>query len=351
MIPARERADVAALKGWLPFDRLVAEGLPYLRWLDFAGVELSEPFFEQTVERVRSLRPREVLTDLDALIELEKQTASIAPKGFIFHTSRCGSTLISNSLRVLDDSIVVSEAQALESLSGFLQSHSGEASLDALLRRVYLKACVNIFGQLRRGDERRYFVKFASPSVLQLGRIRKIWPDVPCVFVYRDPVEVIVSNVKKPGGWVQFETNPSMTAEVAGACESEMQNMSLEEFCARAFGRFCSIAAEQSDERMMLVNYEELSVGKLLEVARFFGVAPTELEATAIGRASRLYAKDAVPSRRFVDDAAEKRLAASSRVREMSERWALEAYQRLESIRLSERRGEALQSPDSNRDR
>src|ERR1043165_3268008 len=92
---------LAELQGWMPIDAVVVDGRPGLTWLEMTGVDLAEPFFQQTVDRVKSKHPerREVFTEFDTLVQLEKTFDTVAPTGFIFHSSRCGSTLLANACR------------------------------------------------------------------------------------------------------------------------------------------------------------------------------------------------------------------------------------------------------------
>ena len=91
--------------GFLPVDAVVVDGRPGLQWMDMSGVSLAEPFFQQTVERLRADGRRELFTEFDVLLELEKQLDSVQPTGFIFHSSRCGSTLVANACRAINNSL------------------------------------------------------------------------------------------------------------------------------------------------------------------------------------------------------------------------------------------------------
>src|SRR5205085_6285853 len=99
------------LKGWLPIDAVVVDGRPGVSWFNMEGVSLDEPFFHQTVARARAehRERQERFTEFDALIEFEKTVESVAPTGFIFHSSRCGSTLLANACRAISKSIILSE--------------------------------------------------------------------------------------------------------------------------------------------------------------------------------------------------------------------------------------------------
>lgn len=321
--------SVDELSGWLPVDAFVEGGRPRLRWLDMRGVRLSEPFFEQTIARVRAERRDggELLTDFDALIQVEPSVETLRPDGLIFHASRCGSTLVSNACRALDGAAVISESATVDKLVWpYLARDDGSL---ALLRRVFLRAAVGVLGQRRLGDERRLFVKFSCCSVLRLPFVRSVWPEVPRVFVHRDPVEIIVSNLRAVPEWMRAEEQPELAAAVCGLDETAAAGLSREEFCARALGNFYAAAQEDDGPLMMPVGYDELSPAKLLDVVRFFGVEPTEAEAARVAAVSALYAKDAAPARRFAPDGAEKRAGASSAVREAAARFSAEPYRRL----------------------
>ncbi|PYS74050.1 MAG: hypothetical protein DMF69_02930, partial [Acidobacteria bacterium] len=184
------------LKSWLPVDAVIDEGRPALTWMDFSNVVLTEPFFHETVERLSAVQTLPAqLTELDALLQLEKISDHLEPSAFIFHSSRCGSTLLANACRALDGSIVVSEAPVIDKLVSRFFTDSGPNSGKELLYMVLIKAAISAFGQRRLGNENYLFVKFACTSSLQMSRLRRIFPTVPFVFLYRDPVEVMVSNL------------------------------------------------------------------------------------------------------------------------------------------------------------
>jgi hypothetical protein len=48
-------------------------------------------------------------------------------------------------------------------------------------------------GRQRTSEQKAYFVKFTSYNVLFIDFIKAAFPDVPCLFLYREPGEVLVS--------------------------------------------------------------------------------------------------------------------------------------------------------------
>src|SRR5271155_3933444 len=103
------------MSGWLPI-KFVLDGYPALvwpglvpearvSWMHFGNRRLSEPFFSQTVAQIREVdcSGSELLTDVRAIIREGGRVPPQMPAGFIFHVSRCGSTLLCNALKVLEN--------------------------------------------------------------------------------------------------------------------------------------------------------------------------------------------------------------------------------------------------------
>lgn len=313
------------LKSWLPVDAVLQHGEPGIEWMEMSDVVFAEPFFNQTVARVKKDR-KTLTTGFDELIRLEKVSDSLRPSGFIFHSSRCGSTLVANACRSLSGSLVISEAPVLDKLISRFYTDTDDTGTRELLYSVFLRSAVSALGQRRLRNERNYFIKFSSTSILQFRRIRRIWPNVPALFLYRDPVETIVSNLQNIPEWMTVRSNPATSAAVLGVREEDLSAIGPEEFCARALGRFYS-AASALDEYSLLWNYQDLTPEALLRLVEFFRVSISTEEADAIRQVGRVYSKD--PSRTFDGDSHSKRANASELARDMSAKWAEEPYRRL----------------------
>jgi hypothetical protein len=329
------------LLNWLPVDALLVDGRQCVKWMDVAGVSLDEPLFDQTFERLRRERPdpAEIVTGFETLIQLEKISDSVRPSGFIFHSSRCGSTLLANACRALPGSIVVSEAPIVEKIIGRFFSYLDTDGAQITINSIFLRAAVSALGQRRLGTEQSCFVKFSCLSVLQFERVRRIWPEVPCVFMFRDPREVMVSNLGNPPAWMLFESLPEQAATVTGVEAREALQMSSEEVCARALNRFYRAGAELAASGALLIDYDELSVETLSRAVEFFGFTLTGSDRERISRTAQLYSKDSSLGRRFEPDSERKRTAVSPRVSDAAERWSIGPYLRLKEI---QKQGSAL---------
>jgi len=312
-------------------DAVVVDGRPGLCWMEMSGVDLTEPFFEQTVERARREGREERFTEFDVLLQLEKDLESVEPTGFIFHSSRCGSTLVANACRAVSNSIVLSEASAIDKLIARFITDA-DTPVKESLYSVFLRGVVHALAQRRSGNEQHLFIKFACCSFAQLPRIKRIWPNVPWLFLYRDPVETIVSNMKDVPPWL-LDNDRRVLSSIIGADEE----MSLEELCARTIGRLYSTAYDLANDNSMLLNYNQLSVPVIASVLNFFKIDLSSEELETIARTTKAYSKEASGTRAFVADIEIKQQLASDLVREMSERWAETPYQLLEQRNRHER--------------
>jgi hypothetical protein len=296
-----------------------------------SDVRLTEPFFQQTVARAKAGGRRELFTEFDVLLQLDKQLDSVQPTGFIFHSSRCGSTLVANACRSINNSIVLSEANAIDKLVARLITDTGDVKTS--LYSVFLRCVVHALAQRRNGNEQHLFIKFACCSFAQIQRIRRIWPNVPWLFLYRDPVETIVSNLKDVPPWL-VDDDRRVLASITGTSADAVAQMPLEELCARTIGSLFSTAHGLANGNGMLLNYRQLSVPVISRVLNFFKVSPSTDELERIARASQIYSKEASGTRTFVTDVHAKQKLASSAVREAATKWATEPYQLLEQKRL-----------------
>jgi hypothetical protein len=328
---------ITDLRGWLPVDAVVVNGRPGLSWMDMTGVSLAEPFFQQTVDRIKAEDPNreELFTEFDTLLQLEKTFDSVSPSGFIFHSSRCGSTLLANACRVLDGAIVLSEPPAVDKLIARFITDA-EHQTKQTLYSIFLRAVVAALGQRRTGNERHLFLKFTCCSVSQIERVERIWPNVPWVFLYRDPVETIVSNMHNLPTWLQDDDH-RVLASITATSPNEIAAMSPEELCARSVGAFFTTALRAhrvANDRALLLNYNQLTLTEIAKVLKFFGVEPAAAEIETIARQTQKYSKAASGERAFVADTSAKQQAATDLVREMARAWAAESYQLLEQKRL-----------------
>jgi hypothetical protein len=283
----------------------------------------SDAFFDTTAERLLRLAVRRAATetDVEELAHQPRSAEDVLPTGFIFHASRCGSTLLSRVLAEIPGSAVLREPEVPIALIAQLTRSPDKAELYLPAVRASL---VILRRLARKGSP--CFVKFFSGNVHHIGAIRTACPNVPEIFLYRHPVEVIVANLTQPfKRWLGDELITGLKLEQAVEC-------SPAELLARAVGRKMAAMVQAYDrDRTLLVNYCKLEPSVVQRVLQFFNV---ESDEALIQRMQSVFALDAKsPSRRFVPDARTRREAASEHIRKLAERFAMSHYLALEALR------------------
>lgn len=315
---------------WMPI-RVASEADEFwIDWAHFGGRANAESFFEDSARIAARLpfnRQIGLRMRLADFISGAGSQAAMQPDGFIFHMSRCGSTLVSNMLRALDGSIVISEAPPLDAM---VQLHAYGLPLERSL--AALRAMIVAYGR-PRGGEHRYFLKLDAWHARDLWLFRLAYPDVPWVFLYRDPLEVLASQAMMPGMQVVPGMLPAHIFGIdAGTCESS------EEYGARALSAICFAALEHyAAGQGLIVNYSELPGTVATRILPHFGILPTAADCEAMriiaGRDSK------APSFSFESDVERKQRDASARTRELADRFLAATYRRLEELRMSQMAG------------
>ncbi|MGB0722818.1 MAG: hypothetical protein ACPGU7_10535 [Gammaproteobacteria bacterium] len=181
-----ERMDSA--EHWYPTEIRWSDGAVELTWHDFGSRRFSEPFFHDALTRAVRDKARVRHSGIESLRRFETVDC-LEPTAFIFHASRCGSTLITQVLNTLPGFITMSEPPAVDRALALCRSEGRRGEGIDLLRSV-----VRALGQRRYADERHLVVKLDSWHITQADDLRSAFPGVPCVFLYRDPGEILASH-------------------------------------------------------------------------------------------------------------------------------------------------------------
>lgn len=331
-VPTAHQVGVARDTHWLPIECKADQRTMAVRWIDFGNRKPTQPFFRQTVMQLLASgsTTTQRWTGLGDLLEAGGKAARDSLAGIILHISRCGSTLLANMLRLDRDVVVLSEA-------GFVDKFFTPRVFDgspippegrADARKAILNAILGLYA--RCWDERgRVVLKCSAASILRLSVIRQVWPNVPIVVLIRKPTEVMVSNLANPGGWVRARYGRHGGPAFFGWDTRTVQEMSMEEYCARGIGRFCQAAAEQIDNNCLVVDYAQLGKEAIERIAALFGIPLPSLDTEGAAGVMNRYSKDPSGKRQFSCDYDRKTTAAQGMAVRTAERWANHHYDHL----------------------
>ena len=308
--------------GWTPI-RAVSDGDGLVvDWCFTEGIAFDDPFFDQSVERCLR-HPFRLLfrrtTTIETLSELVAGREPAPPSGLVLHLSRSGSTLVAQMLASRGDTHVISEAGPVDTVI--------RAPRPLEQRVQWLRWMV---AALREpgGDRPHYVVKLDAWAALDLPLLAQAFPGVPWAFVYRDPVEVLVSQQRRPGyHMLPFGLPPASV----GLDPCTTAGMSMLERGAAVLGRIAAGAATAAADPLgLLVNHAELPAA-IDQIARHFGMTVDAASRAAMLEAARVDVKNGVLP--YVDDRADKQRTASEELRLAASRWMTEPYRALERIR------------------
>lgn len=320
--------------GWLPI-RIYADAQgDQVDWLRIGKQLLPGPFFAEDIQQLIGTQPFHQLfrrqTPLATLLEwgeaprgeaprgAEPGRAS-APAGLIFHGSRCGSTLAVRLLQEEAGTAVLSEPTVLNRiLQGLAQDHPAQRAHRLRVVRALVAAWT------RTWPDRRLFIKLDAADSAHLEDLAALWPGVPACFMYRDPVETLVSQTRQRAPFTLagiFGYNP------LGMPIEDAVRLPGNEYCARVLGITLQRGAKGCAAGYARpLRYQPDSTRLRQQLATLFG-----LSARAAGEGA--YARHAkYPGQMFSDDRAAKQAAADDELRTLAARWMQPAVDQLDAL-------------------
>jgi hypothetical protein len=315
------------LDHYLPFELQQSPIGIRVVWAMVSAHEFREPFMFQTFQRLYNEATAKLFveTDLDSLLAID-ELGGADLSGLIFHVSRCGSTLLSNTLRASGTTIALSEPPMPLSFLMQLLQHPSRYSLGAAV--TILRATLVAIRRCCQTERNNVVIKMFSGNVLQLPLIRAAAPHTPEVFLYRDPLEVLMSNVSTPEQrWVWEEG-------LTGVCPRLAIEMPIAELFARAIGRMMTAMKTFVQPNTLLINYADLNQHTVKVVVDHLRLATTDDGLKEVQTILRYRAKQAHEGVPFVSDRAAKHTSASARLRSLAFEHCGEQYAALEAIRL-----------------
>ncbi|HEX5181992.1 MAG TPA: hypothetical protein VFW19_02450 [Allosphingosinicella sp.] len=305
--PSADRLPVAM--------RRLPTGEAAVDWAHFGGARLGAPFFAGDVRLVEA-RPFNRLfryrMRLDDFIAASAGESLPEPDGFVFHMSRCGSTLVTQMLAALPESEIVSEPAPLDVAAR--RAVAGAAADPVAL----LRATVGAFG--RRGG-RPFVVKLGFWQALALPLYRRAFPSVPWLFLFREPVEVLVSQLRERGPETMPLVSPIPGIDPAAPDEDQI---------AQALAAVCEAAADAASAGGgLFADHADLPDAVFTAILPHFGL-DAEGARAAMDAAAHRDAK--TPSAAFEADGAAKRAQADERLHAAAERRLGGLHRRLKAL-------------------
>ncbi len=324
MNSAMQPGGVAGLiEDWIPYKLVQQDQHWRCVWLSLAGKRIVEPFFSDTILRCRADTPtNQRFPSLSSLEYLTDRAAAatdvIAPSALIFHVSRCGSTLISQLLGLSEKNIALSEVPLIDELLRMSRNQPDPSAAEAAL-----KASIALLGRRRLGREKHLFIKLDSWHVFFAGTLRRLYPDVPFVLLYRAPDEVVLSHQKRRG----MQAVPGLIEPALfGMSQTESKSYDGDRYIAKVLEYYYSqfLILAEKDAHSILLDYRQGGIEIIRRLTEFSDICLDEQQTAAMAVRARFHAK--YPEQGFAEEKKESCGLADLQP-------ALAVYARLEQLR------------------
>lgn len=241
------------LSNWIPYKLIEKDNEVYFEWIYLGDLKYTEPFFDETISKCRShaynSKLFKVITTAENVIDWSNEIIAVELKSLIFHVSRCGSTMLSQSLATSSENIMISEAPIIDEI---LRSDKFDLDKKAIL----LKAVIALLGQKRFTEQKNLILKLDAWHIFNADYLRSIFPETPFALLYRNPVEVLKSHQKLTGMHMVPNLLPFT---IFGITDEEINEISFQQYGALVLEKYFQAFLDfsQKDQNVTKLNYNE----------------------------------------------------------------------------------------------
>ena len=243
----------------------------------------------------------------------------VIPSGFIFHLSRCGSTLVSRSFALLTQCRVLSESPLLTQI--LLDS-----SLSVTEKAKALRLSINLQGRLYR-QERHLIIKWNAWDLQFRSLILMLYPNIAVLLLVREPVEILASHQKSAG----FHMVPNDRHQLFPQLQYAAGSTILEYRCAVLQLLLEQCLTMVQLQRVLLIDYSELLSAICGKVAGWFGIRLMSEELESCLQSQSMHSKQ--PELQFKPDTEEKQTLFLQQDRQLIQGYCQDLY--LQSLSLA----------------
>jgi len=283
--------NTPALKNWIPYKLVNDAGSITCKWLNTFSISYTDPFFEDSLVKINSARINfrfRSASDLQMINTWAAGLPAVEPKAIIFHISRCGSTLVSQLLATLPRHIVLSEVPLFDQILRLQVNHAG---FDEQATSKLFTSALKFYGQNKTTDPQSdVFIKADCWHLFFYEQLRRLYPKIPFIIIYRSPDAVFRSHRKMPGlHTIPYLIEPALFGFEAGSGVFE----TLETYLAAVIESYLkkSLDIVSADNHTLLLNYNEGPMPILNQIAAFAGISLSAQELGDMAERSRYHSK------------------------------------------------------------
>lgn len=326
--------------GWRPIRFYVAKGQVMVDWIRLLDEPLRRPFFQDGIQS-QLQHPFHLAfrrqTPLEDLLAWHAQSPGLDPSVVVFHVSRCGSTLITQALAESPHHLQLSEPPPVDFL---LRQAIPGGILDKAQAVRALRAWVSAWAQ--RCDDsspalQSCSIKLDAWNTDKAPLVAEAWPEAPWVFLAREPLSVLVSQMRERAF---FLVPGTLGACLDGLSLHELACMPAELYCARVLGDiYAAMVREFDPARTLLLDHADLP-----EAIQTRVLPHMRWQAGAADRArmhERATRHGKHPQQIYVPDTDTKHSMASDHLQTLTGDWITPHYLKLQELHRTHRNAAA----------
>ena len=297
--------------GMIPIGLSHRTGL--ISWHDFGQYHIYEGSYRRALashRKIMEIKPQNKVQQNEE--PLKSKLADIAnidmnvraPDLLIFHVSRCGSTLMTKSLAQCRRNNVVGEPGLIFPAIHYLKQRN--ASNETII--LSLRKLISILGRQRVDSHENFVLKLSSHEISALPLLRKIYPSTKMLFLFRHPVEVLVSNLEKMAPFVIERVDPWHEKPFR---KNEL--ISNDEFVAEHIANCMDEALTAADD-LVILDYKNLRAENFKSIIQMLEMSFSDEEMRVMHRQFGQYSKTDLKKKGFSPDGERKQKTASDNV-------------------------------------
>lgn len=220
---------------------------------------------------------------------------------FIFHASRCGSTLVTQMLSQSEKFFVISEPPIINKIL--------DPKLDlpesVFYKLLYLS--INAINNCAPDKSIKTIIKFRSWNTLFLENIISLFPNSPWIFIHRHGGEILASLLHRECGWLRVQkTYSEFYSKHLSLNKEYILNCTSEEFIGQFLRHLFSVAKKNQSRKSFFIDYKFLP-HILFSFLNICNLNLTVNEKRKMLDSTKIYSKDPKRKTKFVSDSESKK--------------------------------------------
>lgn len=324
-------SEVESTPGLIPF--AIDSASKQVIWRDLGRYHVYEgrfnrafSMYEGLLETLQKKQASQLATDLSVMPLIQVET--VQPSLFIFHTSRCGSTLLTRAMAQARTNLVYGEVEVINDLWSLFLADNDNVIKDEFSpqQAQQFRSLISLLGRRRAENYQQYIIKFPSIYTHLITSITSLYPDVPVMYLYRDPVEVLASLEE---GGCQTIKNRHTAFGKAVVADNAPYTDDASSYAIKLLEMNMQAVLKEQNANIHYLDYRYLNKDNLPIILSKLNIQYTDHDLVKMQQQFRFYSKSFHKHQDFSHDSEHKRRYLSDDLKRQSDQYLQGHYKEL----------------------